>query len=223
MENEQKITGKEVSFWLDTTPATNFPKLDKKLRVDVVILGGGIAGITSAALLIETGHTVALIEADRIVKGVTVGTTAKISVAPNMIYKNLISKLGVSKAQDFANANIKAVEKIADIIRDWNIDCEFQRLPLYIYTESGEGIDEIKGEFEAAKQLKLPISYTEKVPLPFKTGPAVKYENQAQFHPRKYLLSLSEHIIGKGSYIFENTSAITVKDGEIKEVVTDHE
>jgi glycine/D-amino acid oxidase-like deaminating enzyme len=222
MENEQKITGKEVSFWLDTTPATNFPKLDKKLRVDVVILGGGIAGITSAALLIETGHTVALIEADRIVKGVTVGTTAKISVAPNMIYKNLISKLGVSKAQDFANANIKAVEKIADIIRDWNIDCEFQRLPLYIYTESGEGIDEIKGEFEAAKQLKLPISYTEKVPLPFKTGPAVKYENQAQFHPRKYLLSLSEHIIGKGSYIFENTSAITVKDGEIKEVVTDH-
>jgi len=222
MENEKKITGKEVSFWLDTTSATNFPKLDKKLRVDVAILGGGIAGITSAALLMQTGHTVALIEADRIVKGVTVGTTAKISVAPNMIYNNLISKLGISKAQDFANANIKAVEKIADIIRDWNIDCEFQRLPLYIYTESGEGIDEIKGEFEAAKKLGLPVSYTEEVPLPFKTGPAIKYENQAQFHPRKYLLGLSEHIIGKGSYVFENTSAITVKDGEIKEVVTDH-
>lgn len=222
MENEKKITGKEVSFWLDTTSATNFPKLDKKLRVDVAILGGGIAGITSAALLMQTGHTVALIEADRIVKGVTVGTTAKISVAPNMIYNNLISKLGISKAQDFANANIKAVEKIADIIRDWNIDCEFQRLPLYIYTESGEGIDEIKGEFEAAKQLGLPVSYTEEVPLPFKTGPAIKYENQAQFHPRKYLLGLSEHIIGKGSYVFENTSVITVKDGEIKEVVTDH-
>lgn len=222
MENEKKITGKEISFWLDTTSATNFPKLDKKLRVNVAILGGGIAGITSAALLMQTGHTVALIEADRIVKGVTVGTTAKISVAPNMIYNNLISKLGISKAQDFANANIKAVEKIADIIRDWNIDCEFQRLPLYIYTESSERIDEIKGEFEAAKQLGLPVSYTEEVPLPFKTGPAIKYENQAQFHPRKYLLGLSEHIIGKESYIFENTSAITVKDGEIKEVVTDH-
>ena len=221
MENEQKITGKEISFWLDTSPVTNFPKLDKRLKVDVVILGGGIAGITSAALLMETGYTVALIEADRIVKGVTVGTTAKISMAPNMIYKNLISKLGISKAQNFANANIKAVEKIADIIRDWNIDCEFQRLPLYIYTESGEGINEIRGEFEAAKQLGLPVSYTEDVPLPFKTGPGIKYESQAQFHPRKYLLALSEHIIGKGSYIFENTSAITVKDGEIKEVVTD--
>ena len=172
----------------------------------MIILGGGIAGITAATLLKETGHTVAVIEADRIVKGVTVGTTAKISMGPNMIYKNLISKLGKSKAQDFANANIKAVEKIADIIRERKIDCEFKRLPLYIYTESDEKIDELKGEFEAARELGLPVSYIEEVPLPFKTGPAIKYENQAQFHPRKYLLALSKYIIGNGSYIFEKTS-----------------
>ena len=221
MENEEKIAGKEVSFWLETSHVTNFPKLDKKLKVDVVILGGGIAGITTAALLKETGHTVAVIEADRIVKGVTVGTTAKISMAPNMIYNKLILNLGKSKAQNFANANIKAVEKVGDIVRKRNIDCEFQRLPLYIYTESDEKVDEIKAEFEAAKELGLPASYTEKVPLPFKTGPAIKYENQAQFHPRKYLLALSEYITGEGSYVFEKTSAITVNYGEIKEVVTD--
>jgi glycine/D-amino acid oxidase-like deaminating enzyme len=221
MENKEKIAVKEVSFWLETSPVTNFPKLDKKLKVDVVILGGGIAGITTAALLKETGHTVAVIEADRIVKGVTVGTTAKISMAPNMIYNKLISNLGKSKAQDFASANIKAVEKVADIVRKRNIDCEFQRLPLYIYTESDEKVDEIKAEFEAAKELGLPASYTEKVPLPFKTGPAIKYENQAQFHPRKYLLALSEDITGEGSYVFEKTRAITVNDGEIKEIITD--
>ena len=67
----------------------------------------------------------------------------------------------------------------------------------------------------------LPVSYTEEVPLPFKTGPAIKYENQAQFHPRKYLLALAEYIIGEGSYVFEKTRAITVNDGEVKEVVTD--
>ena len=221
MENEEKITGKEVSFWLETSPNTNFPKLVKGLKVDVVILGGGIAGITAATLLKEAGHTVAVIEADRIVKGVTGGTTAKISMGPNMIYNNLMLKLGKSKAQDFANANIKAVEKIADIIKDRNIDCEFKRLPLYIYTESNEKIDELKGEFEAARELGLPVSYTEEVPLPFRTGPAIKYENQAQFHPRKYLLALSERIIGEGSYVFEKTRAITIKDGKIKEVVTD--
>ena len=218
---KKEITGKEVSFWLETSPATDFPKLDKRLKVDVVILGGGIAGITAATLLKEAGHTVAVIEADRIVKGVTVGTTAKISMAPNMIYNNLILNLGKAKAQDFANANIKAVEKIADIVRERNIDCEFYRLPLYIYTESDEKIDEIKGEFEAAKELGLPVSYTSEVPLPFKTGPAIKYENQAQFHPRKYLLALSEDIIGEGSHVFEKTRATTINDGEIKEVVTD--
>lgn len=221
MENKEKINGKEVSYWLETSHDTDFPKLDKRLKVDVVILGGGIAGITTAILLKESGHTVAVIEADRIVKGVTVGTTAKISMAPNMIYRKLISNLGKSKAQDFANANIKAVEKVADIVRKQNIDCEFRRLPLYIYTESAEKVDEIKDEFEAAKELGLQVSYTEEVPLPFKTSPAIKYENQAQFHPRKYLLALSEDIIGEGSYIFENTRAITVNNGEIKEVVTD--
>jgi glycine/D-amino acid oxidase-like deaminating enzyme len=69
--------------------------------------------------------------------------------------------------------------------------------------------------------LWLPVSYTENIPLPFKTGPAIKYEDQPQFHPRKYLLALSEDIIGEGSYIFEKTSAITVNNGKIKEVVTD--
>jgi glycine/D-amino acid oxidase-like deaminating enzyme len=221
MEKEEKVMGKEVSYWLESSPATDFPKLVQGLSVDVVILGGGIAGITTAILLKETGHNVAVVEADRIVKEVTVGTTAKISMGPNMIYKNLISKLGKSKAQDFANANIKAVEKIADIIRERKIDCEFKRLPLYIYTESNEKINDIKDEFEAARELGLPVSYTKEISLPFKTSPAIKYENQAQFHPRKYLLGLSKYIIGNGSYIFEKTCAITVKNGVTKEVVTD--
>lgn len=221
MESEEKFTGKEVSFWLETSSVTDYPKLDNGLKVDVAILGGGIAGITTAVLLKETGHTVAVIEADRIVRGVTAGSTAKISMAPNMIYSKLISNLGKSKAQDFANANIKAVEQVADIVRKYNIDCEFQRLPLYIYTESAEKVNEIKDEFEAAKELGLPVSYTEEVPLPFKTSSAIKYENQAQFHPRKYLLALSENVTGEGSYIFEKTRVTIVNNGEIKEVVTD--
>lgn len=129
-----------------------------------------------------------------------------------MIYNKLISNLGKSKAQDFANANIKAVEKVADIIRKLKIDGEFCRLPLYIYNESDEKVDEIKSEFEATNKFWLPVSYTENVPLPFKLGPAIKYGDQAQFHPRKYLLALSEGLIGEGSYIFEKTSTITVSN-----------
>lgn len=219
---EEKFKGKESTFWLENCPGTNFPKLKEGLKVNIAVLGGGIVGVTTATLLKQSGFKVALIEADRIVKDVTVGTTAKISVAPNMIYDRLISTLGKDKAQKFANASMKSLETISNIVKKRDIHCDFRRLPLYIYSESFENVEKINSEFNAAKELGLPVSYTENVPLPFKTGPAIKYENQAQFHPRKYLLALSEDLIGEGSYVFEKTSVITVKDGEKKEVITDH-
>jgi glycine/D-amino acid oxidase-like deaminating enzyme len=209
------------SFWIKTCPKTNFPSLKEGLTVDTVILGGGIAGITTATLLKDLGYKVALIESNRIVKDVTIGTTAKISVAPNMIYSDLIKNLGKAKAQIYADTNQKALNKIAEIVSEKNIKCEFERIPLYIYTESDSKVDKINEEFKAAKELGLPVSLVDNIPLPFKTAGGLMYENQAQFHPRKYLLALAENLDGDGCYIFENTSAITVKGSNNKEVITD--
>ena len=221
MMHREKNSDTESSFWLEMCPATNFPSLKEGLKVDVVILGGGIAGITTATLLKKAGYTVAVIEAGRVVKDVTVGTTAKISVSPSKIYNNLINTLGIVKAQVYANANSKALEKISEIVEEHAIDCDFHRLPLYIFNESLEKVDELKQEAEAAEKLGLPVLWVENVHLPFETGPGIKYDNQAQFHPRKYLLALSNDLDGEGSYVFEKTLAITVKEGELKEVVTD--
>jgi glycine/D-amino acid oxidase-like deaminating enzyme len=218
---DQDFNGNFRSFWLETCPSTNFPTLENGLKVETVILGGGIAGITTGMLLKDLGHDVAVIETDRIVKEVTVGTTAKISVAANMVYHNTIKNFGKEKAQMLATANKNALDKIAEIVNNKEIDCDFHRTPLYLYTESEDKEYKIKEEFEAAKDLGLDVSLTDDVPLPFKTQPALKYNNQAQFHPRKYLLALAEEINGEGSYVFENTHAITVKEGNIKEVVTD--
>jgi glycine/D-amino acid oxidase-like deaminating enzyme len=212
---------KESYFWLKNVPSTNFPKLKEGLSVDVAILGGGIAGVTTATLLKDSGFNVALIEADRIVKDVTIGTTAKISIAPNVIYNRLISTFGEDTAQKYANASIKSLEKISELIKEKDIDCDFYRLPLYIYAGSEDKVEEIKNELSAAKKLGLPVSYTENVPLPFNTGPGIKYEDQAQFHPRKYLLGLSKDLPDKKNHIFEKTKAITVKDGLKKEIITD--
>jgi glycine/D-amino acid oxidase-like deaminating enzyme len=217
----RNIHGEEGSFWMKTCPATNFPTLERDLKVDTIILGGGIAGITTATLLKDLGHKVAIIEADRIVKEVTIGTTAKISVAPNMIYSNLIKNMGEIVAQKYANANVLALKKIADIVSNKKIECEFHRTPLYIYTESSENISKLKEEYDAAKKMGLPVSYTDDIPLPFGTEAAIMYDNQAQFHPRKYLLALADHLDGDGSYVFEQTRALSVKEGDIKEVITD--
>ena len=107
MANKDKHEG-SGSFWIKTCPTTDYPTLEEGLKVDTVILGGGIAGITTAILLKDLGHTVAIVESDRIIKDVTIGTTAKISVAPNMIYSNLIKNFGKPKAQLYAIANKKA-------------------------------------------------------------------------------------------------------------------
>jgi glycine/D-amino acid oxidase-like deaminating enzyme len=218
---DQDKHGRNGSFWIETCPKTNFPSLKEGLIVDTVILGGGIAGITTATVLKDLGYKVALIESNRIVKDVTIGTTAKISVAPNMIYSDLIKNLGKSKAQIYANANQKALDKIAEIVSEKKIKCEFERIPLYLYTESENKVEKISQEVKAAKELGLPVSQVDNVPLPFNTAGALMYENQAQFHPRKYLLSLAENFDGNGCHIFENTIAITVKEGNIKEVITD--
>jgi glycine/D-amino acid oxidase-like deaminating enzyme len=213
--------GGSGSFWIKTCPTTDYPTLEEGLKVDTVILGGGIAGITTATLLKDLGHTVAIIEADRIIKDVTIGTTAKISVAPNMIYSNLVKNFGKAKAQMYAIANEKALGKIGEIVSEKKIDCEFHRTPLYIYTESQDKLEKINEEIDAAKELGLSVSYANNIPLPFKTVAGLVYENQAQFHPRKYLLGLAEELDGDGCYIFEKTRAITVKEGDVKEVITD--
>ncbi|MTK64400.1 MAG: FAD-binding oxidoreductase [Methanobacterium sp.] len=218
---DQDLNENSGSYWLKTCPETNFQPLKPGLKVDTVIIGGGIAGITAATLLKDMGYDVAVLEADRIVKEVTVGTTAKISVAPNMIYHDLIEKFGKNVALKIAKANKNALKQIEELVSTKNIDCEFHKTPLYIYTESSAGMKKIEEEYIAAKDLGFDVELNDHNPLPFKTMCSLKYTNQAQFHPRKYLLALAMEIDGNGSHVFEKTHAITVHDGDVKEVVTD--
>ena len=216
-----KNMGELKSFWIIYTPDTNFNPLEKGLSVDVAILGAGIAGITSTLLLKEAGLSVALIEAERAIKDVTANTTAKVTAAHNIIYSNLKSHFGKNGAYIYAEANQKSIDKIESIIKERNIDCDFMRLPCYIYSENPDEINMLKKEAEAAADAGLEAAYTETSPLPFEIAGAVQYENQAEFHPRKYLLNLIESIPGDGSYVFENTRALNVKEGDINEVITD--
>ena len=120
MKNKDITSREGLSFWLEWRPVTDFPTLEERLKVDVAILGGGIAGITAATLLKDAGHTVAVIEADRIVRGISSGATAKITVGPDLIYDYLITKFGKANAQKFATASTKSFEKIVDFVRERN-------------------------------------------------------------------------------------------------------
>lgn len=212
-----------LSYWLDSTEKTNYPSLNENINIDVAIIGGGIAGITAGFILKSRGLNVAILEVDNILEGTTARTTAKITSQHGLIYKKLIDEIGEDKARMYANANESAIEFIKNTVKEKNIDCDFKTLPAYVYTTQDEYVEKIKGELEATKKLGIDGAFVENLELPFDVKAAIKFENQAQFHPRKYLLELARDIDGDGSYIFENTKVIDIKDGDIVKVITSKE
>ncbi|HEX8710181.1 MAG TPA: FAD-dependent oxidoreductase [Pyrinomonadaceae bacterium] len=216
-----ELPGKPVSLWLATTPRTGFPALADNVSVDVAILGGGIAGITAAVLLKKSGMSVAVIEAKRIAESVTGNTTAKLTSQHGLIYDQLISDFGTDGAQAYADAQEAAIARVAALVDEYRIDCDFRRTSAYVYTEAEDEVQRITDEVEAATRLGLPAAYVETTPLPFDVKAAVEFTNQARFHPRKYLLALVETLPGGGSHVFEETRALDIEEGEPCTVKTD--
>src|SRR5674536_65992 len=122
------------SYWIASTPETNYPSLNEDIRVDVAIIGGGIVGITAGYLLKKKGTKVAIIEASRIVQGTTGFTTAKITSQHHLVYDKIIASFGINIAKQYAEANESSIGFIENMANELNIDCDFQRLPAYMYT-----------------------------------------------------------------------------------------
>jgi len=211
-KRDHGLPGTAESYWIATSPETGFPPLDGDGRVDVTVIGGGIAGITTAFLLKKAGLTVALIDAGRITTGTTGYTTAKITSLHRLIYAELIDRFGDEKARQYAGANQAGIKMVASLVREYDIPCSFETKSAYTYAESEESRDLVAAEADAARGLGLPATFTEDVPLPGRAYGAVVVEGQAQFHPRNYLLLLAGHLPGEGSYVFETTRALDIEE-----------
>lgn len=208
-------------YWIASTKDTSFPVLDREIKVDVAIIGGGIVGITSAYLLKKEGARVAVIEANQILKGTTGHTTAKITSQHDLIYDKLIKNMGKEKAKQYADANEYAIKFIEKLIYEKHIDCDFCHKPAYAYTLMDDYVKKVENEVIAASSLGINAVYDRSSQLPFEIKAAVKFENQAQFHPRKYLLALADTIPNDGSYIFEHTKAVDIQEEEHCTVLSD--
>jgi glycine/D-amino acid oxidase-like deaminating enzyme/nitrite reductase/ring-hydroxylating ferredoxin subunit len=188
--------------------------------VDVAIIGGGIVGLTAATLLKKAGKTVAVIESRQVAAGVSGHTTAKVTALHQLIYADLIKQIGEQKAKLYAESNLAGVEQVATFVAEEQIDCDFSRQSSYTFAEPDSELDQIKDEVEAALKLGLPATFVTETSLPFAIAGAIKLENQAQFHVRKYLLHLAKNITGDGSHLFENTTVEKVDEGDSCYVVT---
>jgi glycine/D-amino acid oxidase-like deaminating enzyme/nitrite reductase/ring-hydroxylating ferredoxin subunit len=209
------------SYWIESTSTPRFPRLEQPVEVDVAILGAGIAGITAATLLKEAGKTVAVVESKEVLRGVTGYTTAKLTSGHTLVYSAIGSIFGSAEARLYAQANEAAIAYVRRVTEERRIECDLETAVNYVYTESREEVEKIRDEVAAAKEAGLDVSFVDETPLPFPIAGAVRQENQAQFHARKYLLPLVESIPGDGSHVFQETRALSVEDGEPCRVETD--
>lgn len=201
------------SYWIGSTSNTNYPTLNEDISVDIAIVGGGLVGISCAYLLKKEGLRVAVLEAGHIAKGTTGHTTAKITSQHELIYNKLKNQMGEELARQYADANETAIQEIRKIAETNNIQCDYIVQPAFVYTQQNEYTKKISDEVKAASSLGIKASYIEEIPFSISIKAAVRFDNQAQFHPLKYLLALAETIPDKGCHIFEQTRAIDIEEG----------
>jgi glycine/D-amino acid oxidase-like deaminating enzyme/nitrite reductase/ring-hydroxylating ferredoxin subunit len=215
------VTGNAESYWMDTTAATAYPNLSAGLDVDVAVVGGGIAGLCTAWEVLRGGRTVAVLEADRIVAGTTGYTTAKLTAQHGLIYDRLRSSLGPRVAQLYGRSQLAAIEALDLLTRELSIDCDLERRPAYTYVTGPDGVDTIRAEVEAASDAGLPASLVTETGLPFPVAAAIRVDDQAQFHPRRFLLALAERLVDAGGQIYERTRVVGLDEGEPCRLMTE--
>jgi glycine/D-amino acid oxidase-like deaminating enzyme/nitrite reductase/ring-hydroxylating ferredoxin subunit len=212
-----------VSLWEATTEEPGYPALggDEELAVDVAVLGGGIVGVTTALLLKRAGATVALVEADRIGRGVTGYTTGKLSALQNIKYTDLVKHFGADGARAYAEANVFGIDLIERLAEEEGVDCDFvrRRASTFAFSDSENG--RLEREAEAAQKAGLDARFVADAGLPFETAGAVVLDHQAEFHPRRWTLGLAAQIAGDGSHVFEGTRATAVHEGRPCAVATE--
>ena len=187
------------SIWNDDVRLPDFPRLEGDLHTDVLIVGGGLAGLLCAWNLRRAGVDCALIEQNQIMSGVSGRTTAKLTAQHGLIYGKLLKEYGAETAKLYWQVNRDAVTALGELARC--ADCDFQTQNSYLYATQHS--NELEAEMEACVRLGIPARWESALPLPFPVTGAVCVSGQAQFHPMKLAA-----YIAKGLPIYENTKAL---------------
>ena len=200
------------SYWMASTCQSDYPTLDEDIKVDIAIVGGGIVGITTAYMLSKQGINAVILEADHILQGTTGHTTAKITSQHELIYNKIINQMSEEYGKQYADANETAIRTIEKIICENNIECDFFPQSAYAFTQDDKYVNKISDEVKAASSLGINATYVEEIPFSIPIKAAVRFDNQAQFHPLKFLLPLAQILKDRGIQIFEQSRVVDIEE-----------
>ena len=209
------------SYWIEEfDDKINFPEVKEDLETDVCIIGGGLTGV-SCGYYLSKEMKVIVLEKDKICSSTSGKNTGKVTSHHGLFYKYLIDTNGEKFAKKYFEANEKAIDNIEKIIKEENIECEFEKEDSYVFTRNKNGISKIKDEQKAVEKISENKSeYVEDINLPMQIKAAIKFKNQAKFNPVKYGYGLANCILKNNSKIYENSKVIGIDKKEDKYEIT---
>lgn len=202
------------SVWLATARMPDYPALATDLRTDVCIVGAGIAGLSCAYSLMRAGKSVVVLDDGGLAGGMTAFTTAHLSQILGHGYSELAKLHGEDDARRIGESHLAAIDCIDAIVSRERIDCDFERLPGFLFQPPGAEAEPLEAELRATRAAGLEVERVPRAPwTSYDTGPCLRFAKQAQFHPLKYLAGLAQAIERGGGQLFARTHADTIEGG----------
>ena len=209
-----------TSAWLATASLPRYSPLMSSDRADVCVIGAGIAGLSTAYMLLREGKSVVVLDALGVGAGETGRTTAHF-FPPDERFFEIERSFGSDKAALVADTYRKATDCVEAIVRTERIDCEFERVDGYLFNPDSAWNDILEREYAITTRLGLNVRRFERVPgLHFDTGPCLRFARQGQFHPLKYLDGLARAIERLGGRIYDRTRALGLRAEHGRQHVT---
>jgi glycine/D-amino acid oxidase-like deaminating enzyme/nitrite reductase/ring-hydroxylating ferredoxin subunit len=208
----QLTSGENISFWTDSVKPLEFEKLSNDISADVLVIGGGIAGLSTAYNLLKAGRQVVVVEDGLIGSGESGRTTAHLTCALDDRYFEIEKAFGKDGSRKAAESHQAAINWIEKTVNEEQIDCFFERVNGYLFIHPGDTRENLEKEFQATKNAGINTEWLEKVPgIAAANGPCIRFPNQAQFHIMRYLQGLANAIARLGGRIYTKTHATSIK------------
>ena len=222
MKTPGERAGNLISFWERTAKKFRSAPLAESLTTDVCVVGAGIAGVTTAYLLARERKKVVLVDDGPVGGGMTGRTTGHLVSMIDDGYSEIEKMLGEDCSRLCAESHIAAIDRIAEIVRECKIDCDFERLDGYLFLPPGGSVTDLMKELEAIHRAGLTsVERVNELPnTKIKTDAALRFPRQAQFHALKYLDGVARAIVDLGGKIFTGTRVVSVKDGDRVKIET---
>ena len=214
-----KRDGASISLWQDGMPDYKSKRISLSNKVfDVLIAGGGITGITTGLLLQRAGKSVMIAEAHNIGFGTTGGTTAHINSFFDSPYNRIIKNFGEDNARLLAKAAYQALSLVKKHVKEFEIDCDYEELPGYLYSQDEKQSQELEDILEASQRIGIDVDYSKNIPVTIPFEKAIAFKLQAQFHPTRYIYALAKEFEKIGGVLVEDCRITGVEENEILDI-----